>query len=133
MWNTDDLMAQTGAVFTAGDPNAYMFDAQGTQHVVYRGDDGHVHELWWDGQWHTENLTGITNAVRCLGDPSGYVFVAQGPNTSCTVGPTIIFMSYGGMISGTLMTLRLPPMRLMRLAIRMVTCSKRRGPSMSYT
>ena len=31
----------------AGDPAAYMFDAQGTQHVVYRGSDNHIHELWW--------------------------------------------------------------------------------------
>ena len=28
-------------------PAGYMFDAQGTQHVVYRGTDNHIHELWW--------------------------------------------------------------------------------------
>jgi hypothetical protein len=24
----------------------YLFNAQGTQHVVFRG-DSHIHELWW--------------------------------------------------------------------------------------
>ncbi len=46
-WNTNDLTASTKAVAAAGDPNGYMFDAQGTQHVVYRGSDNHIHELWW--------------------------------------------------------------------------------------
>ena len=46
-WHYDDLTAATGAHLAAGDPWGYMFDAQGTQHVVYRGDDNHIHELWW--------------------------------------------------------------------------------------
>jgi hypothetical protein len=46
-WNTNDLTADTNAVAAAGDPNGYMFNAQGTQHVVYRGTDNHIHELWW--------------------------------------------------------------------------------------
>ena len=30
-----------------GDPAAYTADVDGTQHVVYRGGDGNIHELWW--------------------------------------------------------------------------------------
>ena len=133
MWNTDDLMAQTGAVFTAGDPNGYMFDAQGTQHVVYRGDEGHVHELWWDGQWHTENLTGMTNAVRCLGDPSGYVFVAQGTQHVVYRGTDNHIHELWWNDQWNTDDITAATNAPMRLAIRMVTCSKPRGPSMSYT
>jgi hypothetical protein len=28
-----------------GEPAGYVFDAQGTQHVVYRGADDHIHEF----------------------------------------------------------------------------------------
>jgi hypothetical protein len=46
-WHRNDLSAATGAPGAAGDPAGYMFDAQGTQHVVYRSGDGHIQELWW--------------------------------------------------------------------------------------
>ena len=56
-WHVADLTAATGATAAAGDPAGYMFDAQGTQHVNYRGTDGHVYELWWErpaaGMWLT--------------------------------------------------------------------------------
>ena len=45
-WQTNDLTAATGAIAAAGDPAGYVFAAQGTQHVVYRGTDNHVRELW---------------------------------------------------------------------------------------
>ena len=78
-WNINDLTAATSAVATAGDPAGYMFNAQGTQHVVYRGTDGHIHELWWDSNgWHTNDLTAATSAVAAAGDPAGYMFNAQG-------------------------------------------------------
>jgi hypothetical protein len=36
-----------GSPPAAGDPGAYEFRAEGTQHVVYRTADGHLHEMWW--------------------------------------------------------------------------------------
>jgi phospholipase C len=49
----------TGAPNATGDPAGYMFDAQGTQHVVYRATDGHIHEMWWNAAegWHDGDLT----------------------------------------------------------------------------
>jgi hypothetical protein len=42
-----------GVATGSGDPAAYVFRAQGTEHVVYRGFDNHVHELWKDASgWH---------------------------------------------------------------------------------
>ena len=47
----------------AGNPAGYMFDAQPTQHVVYRGADNHIHELWWDNAgWHRNDLSAATSA-----------------------------------------------------------------------
>jgi hypothetical protein len=46
-WGHGDLTGNLpdGARDAAGDPAGYVFD--GTQHVVYRGSDNHIHELWW--------------------------------------------------------------------------------------
>jgi hypothetical protein len=46
-WSHADLSGQTGAPAAAGDPTGYLFRGQGTQHVVYRGNDAHLHEEWW--------------------------------------------------------------------------------------
>jgi len=46
-WHDGDLTSVTGAPGAAGDPSGYVFDAQGTQHVVYRAGNGHIHEMWW--------------------------------------------------------------------------------------
>jgi len=77
-WHTDDVTATTNAPAAASDPSGYMFTAQGTQHVMYRGADNHIHELWWNGQWNTDDVTATTNAPAAAGDPSGYMFDAQG-------------------------------------------------------
>jgi hypothetical protein len=79
IWHTDDITASTSAPAAAGDPSGYMFDAQGSQHVVYRSQDGHIHELWWqNGAWNTDDITASTSAPAAAGDPSGYMFDAQG-------------------------------------------------------
>jgi len=80
-WHHNDLTnAAGGAPAAAGDPAGYMFDAQGTQHVVYRGTDNHIHELWWNSAgWHHNDLTNAAGgAPAAAGDPAGYMFAAQG-------------------------------------------------------
>lgn len=71
-----DPTALTGAPPAAGDPAGYVFDAQDTEHVVYRGVDGHIHELWRTsgGAWSHNNLTAATGAPPSGTDPIGYVF-----------------------------------------------------------
>jgi trypsin len=75
-----------------GDPAVFVVDGQATQHVVYRGDDGHIHELWWDATqcsqttcWHHGDLTEATGAGRAAGDPAGYMFVVGGQPTQHVV------------------------------------------------
>jgi hypothetical protein len=46
-WHHNDLVLATGAPIAVGDPAGYQWDKPpGSQHVVYRGADGHIHELW---------------------------------------------------------------------------------------
>jgi hypothetical protein len=47
VWHINDLTAATGAPTAGVRPAAFVFDAQGTQHVVYVGIDTHLYELWW--------------------------------------------------------------------------------------
>jgi len=83
-WHFNDLTLAAGATDV---PNSevvgYAFEAQETQHVIYRGNDGHIIELWWgSGGWHYHDLTSATGAPLAYGEyamgASGYVFAAQG-------------------------------------------------------
>ena len=47
-WNHNDLTVAAGAPNAIGDPDGYTWDVDSTQHVVYRGNDGHIHELWFN-------------------------------------------------------------------------------------
>jgi Fungal fucose-specific lectin len=65
-WHHNDLTAATGAPLPAVDQSmtAYAFEDQGTQHVIYIGqNDFHINELWWDNNgWHYNDLTTATGA-----------------------------------------------------------------------
>jgi hypothetical protein len=77
-WGHIDLTFATGAPAAVGEPFAYFFTAQGTEHVNYRDAQGHICELWWDGSWHFNDLTAATGAPIAASDPHGYVFDSQG-------------------------------------------------------
>jgi hypothetical protein len=47
-WHHNDLTNAVGAPATTfGEPRGYGFESQGTQHVIYKDDAGHVIELFW--------------------------------------------------------------------------------------
>jgi hypothetical protein len=83
-WHTDDLTAATGAPpANIGDLAGYVFEPQGTQHVIYTaglGAEDHIHELWWDNNGrHTDDLTTATGAPPGGGGSMvAYAFEAQG-------------------------------------------------------
>jgi hypothetical protein len=84
-WHHHDLTAAAGAPGALSDLAGYVFDIQGTQHVVYvAGPDAYhphgVHELWWDTSgWHHNDLTAAAGAPPPQGDePTGYAFEAEG-------------------------------------------------------
>jgi hypothetical protein len=57
-WAHNDLTVTARAPLAAGDPAGYTYDVDRTQHVVYRGTNGQIHELWYnaDGGWGHNNL-----------------------------------------------------------------------------
>ena len=79
-WGSGDLTAVTGAPTAAGDPAAYVFDAEGSQHVIYRAGNGHLYELWWTAAqgWNQGDLTAAAGSPPAAGDPGAYEFRAEG-------------------------------------------------------
>jgi hypothetical protein len=70
---------------SSGALSAYAFNTQGTLHVIYLGDDFHIHELWRDtAGWHHNDLTLASGAPSGISppapdcSPTGYAFEAQG-------------------------------------------------------
>jgi hypothetical protein len=74
-WNRKDLTAEAKAPKSVSNPAAY-FQKNKTQHVVYRGDDGQIHELYLaDNQdkWGRNNISAAAKGTpTAVGDPRGY-------------------------------------------------------------
>ena len=50
-----------------------------TQHVLYRGVDSHIHELWWDSTgWNHNDLHGVPGTPLASGDPTGFAHTGKG-------------------------------------------------------
>jgi hypothetical protein len=54
-----DLTQTTGTPQPAGNSDlaGYACEYERTEHVIYIGNDGHIHELWNGGTWNTTDLT----------------------------------------------------------------------------
>ena len=79
VWLGNDLTtAANNAPRAAGSPVGYTWDADASQHVVYRDGDGQIQELFYQadvGGWLNNNLTASSgNPSPAVGDPSGYVW-----------------------------------------------------------
>jgi microsomal dipeptidase-like Zn-dependent dipeptidase len=72
-WAVGDLRAVPGAVPSTSDPHGYC--GAGIQHVVYRGGDGYIWELWWsaDRGWSVGTLHLTPGAQVAVGRPCGYI------------------------------------------------------------
>jgi uncharacterized protein with PIN domain len=77
-WKYGNALSQmAGAPPTAGEPSGYAWEGDGTQHVVYRGQDNHIHELWFrqgKGWQYGQVLTQMTGAALAAGDPFGFAW-----------------------------------------------------------
>ncbi len=96
-WSHNDLMsADPGRTPRAnhGTPMGYTWDVDKTQHVIYRGMDDKIHELYYKTGvgWRHNNLTNIGNAPLALNTPFGYSSITGGTQH-------IIFRNPGGNIS----------------------------------
>jgi len=72
VWHHLNVSAQAAAPTAASDPSAYVFS--GSESVIYRGADNHVHQLYASnqGHWSHLDLTTITGAPLAVGNPFGY-------------------------------------------------------------
>ena len=80
VWSHVDLTAATGAPAAREVPVAYAFEGEKRQHVLFRGEDGHLHELAisiGDSAWGHYDLTAATGAPTPAGRPFGYAFEAE--------------------------------------------------------
>src|SRR5262249_40367394 len=78
-WQLNDLSARTGAIQAQGDPAGYR-RSDFVSSVVYRGFDGHIHELWsvvGPPFWHVADLSAAVGSwpPDAAGDPAAYVRV----------------------------------------------------------
>jgi hypothetical protein len=74
-WQAGDLSSLTGATAAVGNPAAYV-RSDGTNAVVYRGSDGHIHEISLEvgaNIWTVNDLTSAASAPAASGDPVGFV------------------------------------------------------------
>jgi hypothetical protein len=83
LWVHTDLTVGSGADKVAGASaigHPFGYTLSNSQHVVYRGSDGHIHELYWEGgPWGQNDLTVASGAASspdtaAAGDPAGYTF-----------------------------------------------------------
>jgi hypothetical protein len=65
-WSSDNLSITSGAAPpVANSPLAcYVCEYENTQHVVYFGNDGNAHELYWSNGWNHNNLTQSASAPQ---------------------------------------------------------------------
>ncbi|MET9960080.1 hypothetical protein ABZ128_13665 [Streptomyces sp. NPDC006326] len=76
-WHHTDVSAASGgtAPLAASNPYGYTWDVDKSQHVVYRGTDNFVHELWFradESKWHHTALNSAAGfGVKSDRDPFG--------------------------------------------------------------
>lgn len=69
-----------GAPKAAGDPFGYAWEGDDTQHIVYRGVDNQIHELWFrktltKARWqHGGALSAMTSGPQAASDPVGFAW-----------------------------------------------------------
>jgi hypothetical protein len=75
-WNHADLTAAIGSPLASKNPAGYAFESNNTEHIVYRGQDGHIYELYFriGVGWNKSDLTTATRAPLADSSPIGYPF-----------------------------------------------------------
>lgn len=72
-WDYNPISKVAGAPAAASDPSGYAWEKDKTQHVIYMGTDGQVHELWCrGGKWDHNPIGQATGAPPGVGKPAGY-------------------------------------------------------------
>lgn len=78
-WEYNSLGERTGAPKVAGHPFGYAWERDGTQHIVYRANDGEIHEIWYRDQligedWHHNPIGQVAGGPEAASDAMGYAW-----------------------------------------------------------
>jgi len=83
-WMHNPISHEAGGPAATGKPAAYAWEGDGTQHVVYKGADNQIHELWFkkggrNPKWtYGGALSTIAGAPPAAGDPHGFSWEGDG-------------------------------------------------------
>lgn len=81
-----DLTAVAGAPPAASDPAAYYSIGTYTKHVIYRSEDGHVHDIWWvPGRGDPAHVDLTVLALAPLAADKPTAFTVEAANTQHVV------------------------------------------------
>jgi len=75
-WMGNDVIAAAGSPKAASNPAAIVAFDDNSEHVIYRGTDDQLHELFRSGStgtWGHSNLSTATGTPKAVGDPAAYV------------------------------------------------------------
>jgi hypothetical protein len=64
IWQIKDVTTLAGAPPAAGEPAGLVSVRNGARNYVYRGREGKLHEIRFDGQWSHRELTAAASVVR---------------------------------------------------------------------
>ena len=71
--NDGDITKAANAVPASGDASCYFDPVRGTNIVCFRGTDGRIRSLYWDGgPVGQDDLSGTARTVAAAGDPTAY-------------------------------------------------------------
>jgi lysophospholipase L1-like esterase len=78
-WQDTNITRMTGSRLAASGPAACIWDRDGSQHILYRGTDGNIYELYNKKNtllWQSNNLTNATKADRAAAgsNPTAYAW-----------------------------------------------------------
>ncbi|MGY5870761.1 MAG: hypothetical protein RTV72_00810 [Candidatus Thorarchaeota archaeon] len=75
-WKLVNLTGSTGGPLAGGNPISYTYHVFNTQHVIYRGQDNHIYQMFSDvtGQWKISNMTEKTGAPLAASDTACYTY-----------------------------------------------------------
>ena len=79
-WKHNPISQKAGGPAATGQPGGFAWEADHTQHVVYRGSDNQIHELWFkkggmNPEWkYGGALSALAGAPLADGDPFGFAW-----------------------------------------------------------
>ena len=100
-WQHNPISAKAGAPAAAGKPTGFAWEHDKTQHIVYRGADSQIHELWFrhgliNADW---KYGGALSAITGAPPPPAIPVLLPGngirPSTSSIAARTAKFTKSG--------------------------------------